>query len=44
MLKKLFKPKFAKFDEKYTTLSAHDESIMEMVVADITDYVKKSKN
>lgn len=43
MLKKLFKPKFAKFDKKYTTLSAHDESIMQMVVADITDYVKKSK-
>lgn len=43
MLKRLFKPKFAKFDEKYTTLSAHDESIMEMVVADIKDYVKKTK-
>lgn len=43
MLKKLFKTKYVKFDEKYTTLSAEDQQTMEMITADIRDYVQKSK-
>ncbi len=43
MLKKLFKPKYIKFDEKYTILSPEDKKTMEMITADIREYVKKSK-
>ncbi|MDN3398458.1 catalase family protein [Psychrobacter sp. APC 3426] len=43
MLKKLFKPKYVKFDDKYTTLSPEDQQTMEMITADIREYVEKSK-
>ena len=43
MLKKLFKPKFVKFDEKYTKLTAEEESIIEVISNDIRKEVLKTK-
>lgn len=44
MLKKLFKskPKYVRFDEKYTTLSAEEESIVDMITDDIRQFVKQN--
>ena len=43
MLKKLFKPRYAKYDPKYITLSDEDHEIIETITNDIRLYVKKSK-
>lgn len=43
MLKKLFKPRFVKFDEKYTKLTAEEESIIEVISNDIRKEVLKPK-
>lgn len=40
MLKRLFKPKYVKFDQKYATLSLGDQQIVEEIAADIQNYVK----
>lgn len=44
MLKNLFKskPKYVKFDEKYTRLSAEEESIVDMITDDIRQFVKQN--
>lgn len=43
MLKKLFKPKYIKYDPKYITLSDDDNKIIDTITNDIRLYVKKSK-
>ncbi|WP_300474380.1 hypothetical protein [uncultured Psychrobacter sp.] len=43
MLKKLFKPKFVKYDPKYITLSDEDNKVIDIITEDIRLYVKKSK-
>ena len=43
MLKKLFKPRYVKYDPKYITLSDEDHKIIETITNDIRLYVKKSK-
>ncbi len=43
MLKKLFKPKYVKYDPKYITLSDEDHEIIETITNDIRLYVKRSK-
>ena len=44
MLKRLFKPKYVKFDDNYTTLSPEDQQMMKVITADIREYVQKSKD
>ncbi|WP_299188516.1 catalase family protein [uncultured Psychrobacter sp.] len=44
MLKKLFKPKYVKFDDNYTTLSPEDQQMMKVITVDIREYVQKSKD
>ena len=43
MLKKLFKPKYIKYDPKYITLSDEDNKVIDAITEDIRLYVKKSK-
>lgn len=43
MLKKLFKPKFVKYDNKYITLTKEDDKIIDTITEDIRLFVKKSK-
>ncbi|MGM8886650.1 catalase family protein [Psychrobacter sp. 1U2] len=44
MLKKLFKPKYVKYDPKYITLSEKDNKVIDTITEDIRLYVKKSKD
>jgi len=42
MLKKLFKPKYVPYDDKYIQLSAQDERDIRRITDDIKDYIAKS--